>query len=131
MGNLDNYVLLSPRNVEYQLIYAFPNKKEAFEYYDLFDWKKRKMSFFHEIKLFLCKHTDEQTLYFDSPLFHYVYCPACNRATYVNDESPEDRKIRMDNAWKNARKHEILEAEQEVEKLKKRFKEVYDEDYSL
>lgn len=128
-SHLDKYVLLSPRSVEYELMFQFPSKEEALDYYDLFDWKKRKMSIFHEIKLFLCKHPNEKALYFDSPLFHYLHCPECNRATYVNDESTEDRRIRMNKGWQNARKSEIREAEQELALLKGKYKEVYGEEY--
>lgn len=104
----ENYVTLSPRHRKFDLLFKFDSHKEAERYYRLFDYENRKM-ILQRIKIFFCRHKDNYELDIESKLYHYIHCPNCNRAIYINDESEEEREIRMKEARKLFHKSEIDE----------------------
>lgn len=117
------------------MLFEFENKEEASKYYGMFDYEKQKLPIKHRIKILFCKHDNEHKLDMGSRLFHYVHCPNCKRAIYVNDESEEDREIRIKEMWKNVRRNEIKDLEKSITSykdkllnLKEEFKEKYCEE---
>lgn len=135
-GHTANYVILSPRHKKYDVIRMFKSEKEAASFFDTFDYQKKRLSLWKKTRIFLCKHTKEYKLDTRSTRTHFLYCPDCSRGTYVDTETKEEREVRLESMWKNARKNEISELEAhilyeqaKVEDLKKQYKETYGEDY--
>lgn len=89
MGNFNgkalstNYVIISPKHEKYELLYLFKNNEEASDYYESFDVDKETLSFKTRLKVFLCKHKEEDKI--DHDLYYYMHCKKCNRAIFVDN----------------------------------------------
>lgn len=130
----DKYVTIHPRHRKFALLFEFNSKEDANNYYKTFDYKNQKM-YLRRIKVFFCRHKDEYDLDVGSKLHHYNYCPQCSRAIYINDESEEEREIRIREILKSARRREINDLEKLIDYqknkltgLKEEFKHEYDEE---
>uniref|UniRef100_UPI003F4940BD hypothetical protein n=1 Tax=Priestia koreensis TaxID=284581 RepID=UPI003F4940BD len=66
----------------------------------------------------------ENDLDVGSELFHYKYCPECKRAIYVNDETHEGRKLRMNNFRREIIEEQIYELEKEISLKQERLSEL-------
>lgn len=125
---IDKYVLVSLKDFKSNILFEFDNEESAMKFYDSFDYSNEKLSIKKRLNLFFCKHPNEYYLDVGSKYLHYIHCPDCSRAIYVNDESEEDRNIRKEENWKISRLNEIKLAEKNILHLKQKFKDTYGED---
>ncbi|MGD6876890.1 hypothetical protein [Bacillus infantis] len=124
---IDNKVFVSPRHRKFELMFSFASEEEADKYYRSLDYENEKF-LKPRIKAFFCKHEKEYDLDLGSKLYHYKCCTNCNRAIYVNDETPEAREKRMNTFRATIKEQEIAELENEItykqeklQKLKREF----------
>lgn len=129
----NNMVVLQPGHQKYHIALSFNSSEEANNFYDSFDYEKQSV-WKHRIKIGLCKHESESAVDVGSALHHYIVCPVCGRAKYVNDETPEELAARWEKARKNLMQREIKEMELDIEETKHNLaekKQEYEEKYGV
>lgn len=108
-----NKICIDRANRKYSIIFIFDNKEEARDYYEDFSYENEKL-ISTRIKIFFCKHKKQYDLNVDSNTHHYNYCPDCNRALFVNDETEEQREERLKILTNLMRQEDIKEMERDI-----------------
>lgn len=106
-------VALARSHGEEYILFRFNSMSEAKEYYESIDFSSKKM-FLQRMKIALCKHEEEYELDVESKIYHYLYCPKCCRAIYVDHETEEHRKEREKKFEESYIKHRIRELEENI-----------------
>ena len=113
-------VCVSLRHRKYSIMFTFDSSEEAREYYDSFDYENEKLTY-KRFLINLCKHKNMHDLNIGYKSHHYEYCPDCNRAIYVDDETKEDKKERYRNLSIRIKERDILDLKDEIREMKERI----------
>lgn len=127
----DKYVTVSPKHRKFEILFKFDDRESAEQFYKSFEIETKKL-YKQRLKILFCMHERECYLDVGSTKYHYMYCPDCKIAVHVNDESEEDRNIRLSETMKNfdryrieKMKKDIAQRNDELTELKKEFKKKY------
>lgn len=118
----ENMVLIYPRHRKFEFILMFANKEEAGKYYEALDYEKEKFRKLR-LKAFFCRHEETERLDFVSDRYHYDYCPKCNRAIYVNDETEEQAAERKKRTARRFKEGDILNLKEQNADYEEKIKE--------
>lgn len=101
---------------DYSIMFQLKDKKKARDFYDRFDYSKKRL-FFKRLLIRFCQHKDMYDLDIGSKLYHYRYCPDCDLAIHVDDEGPEARELRRSKLALDFEEREVSKLKTEINSL--------------
>lgn len=112
----NNIMIVAFTHRKYYMAFKFNSKVEAKGYYNSFNHEKEKLTV-ERFNIYFCKHDNMEYLDVGSKIHHFNYCPDCNMALFVDDESKEDKASRRAKLGLAIKESEIEDLVNEIEQL--------------
>lgn len=112
----DKAVCVSFRHNKFKMILKFDSDTEAEDFYSSFDYRNEKLRR-ERLSMFFCNHKNTSELDVGSKAYHYIHCIRCNMATFVDDETEEDKILRRANNDLIFKKFDIDNLKEDIDDL--------------